>query len=114
MTTVKESWKKVGNDLNEIGSSIKGSDLGKDVKRLGRDFGKSVATTVKHGIRAVSEWAYSEDEKTESPDKAPDEKPSTEAPEPGEQPETEEQPESGEQPESEPEEKPVRHEIIYD
>lgn len=106
MTTVKESWKKVGDDLNEIGSSIKSSDFGRDVKQLGKDFGKSVAATVKHGIRAVSEWAYSEDEKTESPDKAADEKPAEETPAPEAQPEAE--------PKKQPEEQPVKHEIIYD
>ena len=62
MATVKDAWKKVGSDIGDIGNDIANSDLGKNVKKLGVDFGKSVVTTVKHGIRAVSEWAASDDD----------------------------------------------------
>lgn len=64
MATVKESWKKVGNDFGDIGRDI-GNDgvkkLGKDLGKLGKDFGKSVVKTVKHGVKAASEWADKED-----------------------------------------------------
>ncbi len=67
MATVKDSWKKVGADINELGKDIKSSDLGKNMKQLGKDFGKSVVKTVKHGIKSVSEWAASEDDEPEEP-----------------------------------------------
>lgn len=62
MSTVKESWKKVGDDLGNIGKDIKEGGLGEDVKQFGKDFGKSVVKTVKHGVKAVSEWADKDDE----------------------------------------------------
>lgn len=62
MSSVKESWKKVGSDLNAIGKDIKEGGLGEDVKQFGKDFGKSVVKTVKHGVKAVSAWAETEDE----------------------------------------------------
>ena len=69
MTTVKDSWKKVGEDISGIGNSIKSSELGKDMAQLGKDFGKSVVATVKHGIRAVSEWANTDEPEPSEPEK---------------------------------------------
>lgn len=65
MATVKDSWKKVGADINEIGKDITSSDLGKNMKQLGKDFGKSVVKTVKHGIKSMTEWAAKDDEEPE-------------------------------------------------
>ena len=62
MMSVKESWKRVGSDLNDIGDDIASSDLGKDVLKFGVDFGKSMVKTVKAGIKAVADWADKIDE----------------------------------------------------
>ncbi len=62
MTSVKESWKQVGKDLNDIGDNLTESGLGENVKKFGKDFGKSIVKSVKLGIRTVSAWAE-EDEK---------------------------------------------------
>ena len=59
--SVKDSWKKVGTDLNDIGEDITSSDLGKDMLKFGKDLGKSVVKTVKAGIKAVADWADGED-----------------------------------------------------
>ncbi|MCR5610567.1 MAG: hypothetical protein K6F68_01860 [Clostridiales bacterium] len=61
MASVKDSWKKVGEDFGDVGRDIGNSDLGKDLGKLGKDFGKSIVKTVKHGVKAVSEWADKED-----------------------------------------------------
>lgn len=111
MKTVKDSWKKVGEDLSELGSSIKGSEFGKDVKQLGKDFGLSVAATVKHGIRAVSEWAYSEDEKEDAPACGAE---VVDAEPVGEEPAEETAADTAEETAPETEETPVKHDIIYD
>ena len=62
MTTVKDSWKKVGQDISDIGENIADSGLGEKVKTFGKDFGRSMVKTVKHGIKAVSDWADTDDE----------------------------------------------------
>lgn len=62
MSTVKESWKKVGNDFSDLGKDIGNTGIGKDLGKLGKDLGKSVVKTVKHGVKAVSEWADKDDE----------------------------------------------------
>lgn len=59
--SVKDSWKKVGTDLNDIGEDITSSDLGKDMLKFGKDLGKSVVKTVKAGIKAVADWADGDD-----------------------------------------------------
>ena len=53
MSTLKETWKKVGEDL--------------DV--LGKDLEKSIVKTVKTGVKTVTDWANREDEPAE-PEKA--------------------------------------------
>ena len=53
MSTLKETWKKVGEDL--------------DV--LGKDLEKSIVKTVKTGVKTVTDWANREDEAAE-PEKA--------------------------------------------
>ena len=68
MSNVKDSWKKVGEDLSGIGNTIKESDFGKGMAELGRDLGKSIVTSVKHGIRAVSDWANSDDKDEPKPE----------------------------------------------
>ena len=40
MTTIKESWKKVGKDLGNIGDNLTDSELGENVKQFGKDFGQ--------------------------------------------------------------------------
>ncbi|MBO4385083.1 MAG: hypothetical protein J5854_06660 [Clostridia bacterium] len=70
MTSVKESWKKVGSDFGDVGRDIGKSELGKDLGKLGKDFGKSIVKSVKHGVKAVSDWADKDDpeeEKEEAP-----------------------------------------------
>lgn len=67
MASVKESWKKVGSDFSAIGKDIKEGGLGEDVKKLGKDFGRSVVKTVKHGVKAVSEWADKDEEPETEP-----------------------------------------------
>lgn len=62
MMSVKDSWKRVGSDLNDIGEDIASSDLGKDVVKLGSDLGKSIIKSVKAGIKAIADWADSIDE----------------------------------------------------
>lgn len=65
MTTVKKAWEQVGKDLSEVGESIKKSGIGEGIAQFGSDLGKSIVTTVKHGIKAVSEWADTIDDKPE-------------------------------------------------
>ena len=50
MATLKDSWKKVGDDLTS----------------LGKDLEKSIVKTVKKGAKAVSDWANKEDEAIEN------------------------------------------------
>jgi hypothetical protein len=47
--SLKESWKKVGQDFGE----------------LGKDLGSSIVKSVKTGAKAVSDWADKEDQKKE-------------------------------------------------
>lgn len=56
---VKDSWKKVGEDLTGIGNTIKESEFGKGVAEFGKDLGKSIVESVKVGAKAVSDWANS-------------------------------------------------------
>ncbi len=51
MPTLKDNWKKVGDDLTE----------------LGKDLGKTIVKTVKSGAKAVSDWADKDDEPAEKP-----------------------------------------------
>ena len=51
MSTLKETWKKVGDDI-EV---------------LGKDLEKGIVKAVKTGAKAVSDWANKEEEKTEPP-----------------------------------------------
>ena len=100
MTSVKDSWKKVGQDLSDIGENIAESGIGEKVKTFGKDFGRSMVKTVKHGIKAVSEWADTDDEEPgEAPHCEPEEAPENEPEEAAEDPENEE---------------PKKPEIIYD
>ena len=46
MSTLKDAWKKVGDDIETIG----------------KDLEKSIVKTVKTGAKAVSDWANKEDE----------------------------------------------------
>lgn len=46
MSTLKDAWKKVGDDIETIG----------------KDLEKSIVKTVKQGAKAVSDWANKEDE----------------------------------------------------
>ena len=46
MSTLKENWKKVGDEL----------------ETFGKDFGKTLVKTVKAGAKVVSDWADKEDE----------------------------------------------------
>lgn len=63
MATVKEAWEQVGKDLSDVSKSINESGIGERIAQFGSDLGKSIVTTVKHGIKAVSDWADSiEDE----------------------------------------------------
>ena len=57
MASVKDSWKKVGSDFGDVKRDIGNSELGKDLGKLGKDLGKSIVKTVKHGVKAASEWA---------------------------------------------------------
>lgn len=52
MTTLKENWKKVGEEFGT----------------LGKDLGKTVVKTVKAGAKAVTEWADKDEEKKETPE----------------------------------------------
>lgn len=61
MSTVKESWKKVGNDFGDLGKDIGNTGIGKDLGKIGKDLGKSIVKTVKHGAKAVSNWAEKDD-----------------------------------------------------
>jgi hypothetical protein len=51
MSTLKESWEKVGDEL----------------ETLGKDLGKTIVKTVKAGAKVVSDWAEKDDEKAEPP-----------------------------------------------
>ena len=51
MSTLKESWGKVGGDFGT----------------LGKDLGKTIVQTVKTGAKVVSDWADKDDEKPEPP-----------------------------------------------
>ena len=51
MSTLKESWEKVGGEFGT----------------LGKDLGKPIVQTVKAGAKAVSDWADRDDEKAEPP-----------------------------------------------
>lgn len=46
MSTLKDSWKKVGEDIETIG----------------KDLEKSIVKTVKQGAKAVSDWANKADD----------------------------------------------------
>lgn len=101
MTSVKESWKQVGKDLNDIGDNLTDSGLGENVKKFGKDFGKSIVKSVKLGIRTVTEWAANDSDEPSAPSDttAADAEPVVE--EPAESVESDEVPEE-------------KHEIIYD
>ena len=71
MTTVKKAWEQVGKDLSDVGENIKKSGVGESIAQFGSDLGKSIVTTVKHGIKAVSEWADSIDDKSEKAEAEP-------------------------------------------
>jgi hypothetical protein len=53
MSTLKDTWKKVGDDIETIG----------------KDLEKSIVKTVKQGAKVVSDWANKEDddEKKDAP-----------------------------------------------
>ena len=55
MATLKESWKKVGDDLTV----------------LGKDLEKSFVKTVKKGAKAVSDWADKQDDDEPEAKEAP-------------------------------------------
>ncbi len=51
MSTLKEEWKKVGDDLEKLGKSLE----------------SSIVKTVKAGAKAVSDWADNEEKQSEPP-----------------------------------------------
>ena len=51
MSSLKDSWKKVGEDIEAIG----------------KDLEQSIVQTVKSGAKTVSDWAEKEEKRTEAP-----------------------------------------------
>lgn len=53
---LKDDWKKLGKDFKEIGSDLKESKIeGKNLKSLGKHFGKAFVNSVEKGVDVVSD-----------------------------------------------------------
>ncbi|MBR6507245.1 MAG: hypothetical protein IKT37_06560 [Clostridia bacterium] len=55
---LKDDWKKLGKDFKEIGEDLKESKIeGKNLKSLGKHFGKAFVNSVEKGADVVYEVA---------------------------------------------------------
>ncbi|MBR0135739.1 MAG: hypothetical protein IJM18_06020 [Clostridia bacterium] len=81
MSKVKEAWKQVEKDLDNMGKTISDTNIVKEIEQFGTDLGKSVVKTVKQGIRKVNEWAAEDDQPVNAKPEEPKQEPvGTEAP----------------------------------
>lgn len=47
------------------------ANVGRDIKKLGTDFGKTFVKTVKKGTQKIEDWATEDDKSTEAQAQAP-------------------------------------------